>query len=399
MKKALITATPGGFLPQFELNNVKLLQEAGYEIHYGANLENHIYQWDQKALEDRQVVLHHVPFTNALMDIASHRRAYQQVADIIREEQIDLIHCHTPFAGVLTRLAAAHSKPRPYVIYTSHGFHFHKGASAKNWLFYPIEKHLSKKTDILITINKEDYQRAQAFHEGGELSGREPSSAKRKKHCQVKQIPGVGLHLDKFRHRPELYDWVREEYQIPKDGFHLVTIGELSEEKNVAVVIAAMRQLKHLPIYYSIFGKGPEMVHLSESIKAWNLEDRVKLRGYTTEPELVLQGADAFVFPSKREGLGMAALEAFACGVPVIAYDNRGTREYMKHGVNGLVCDSGEVNEYADAIFRAYTLRQEEKAGISDTYSKYKVACTKTAEKFRIENTEKIMRQIYQEVE
>ena len=69
-------------------------------------------------------------------------------------------------------------------IYTAHGFHFFKGAPKINWLlFYPIEKLCSYWTDILITINREDYQRAKkSFH------------AKK-----IEYVPGVGIDLKKFQ--------------------------------------------------------------------------------------------------------------------------------------------------------------------------------------------------------
>lgn len=69
------------------------------------------------------------------------------------------------------------------VIYTAHGFHFYDGAPKKNWiLYYPIEKYVSKYTDVLITINKEDYKRAIShFHEK-----------------RTFYVPGVGVDVKKF---------------------------------------------------------------------------------------------------------------------------------------------------------------------------------------------------------
>ena len=62
--------------------------------------------------------------------------------------------------GILTRLAARKSRKNgTKVIYIAHGFHFYKGASKKNWMvYYPIEKIFAKLCDMVITINKEDYE-------------------------------------------------------------------------------------------------------------------------------------------------------------------------------------------------------------------------------------------------
>ena len=88
--------------------------------------------------------------------------------------------------GVVARLAAKKArKAGTRVIYTAHGFHFYKGAPLKNWLlFYPVEKHLAKYTDTLITINDEDFERAKKKFE---------------KRCHdIEYVPGVGVDEKKF---------------------------------------------------------------------------------------------------------------------------------------------------------------------------------------------------------
>lgn len=87
--------------------------------------------------------------------------------------------------GAIARLAAKKlwKQKKIKVIYTAHGFHFYKGAPLANWLvYYPVEKKLSKFTDVLITINDEDYQ-----------------LAKRKFRAkEILKIDGVGVDLEKF---------------------------------------------------------------------------------------------------------------------------------------------------------------------------------------------------------
>jgi glycosyltransferase EpsD len=88
----------------------------------------------------------------------SNLRAYRELKALLADDY-DIIHCHTPMGACLARLAAR--KGRAKIIYTAHGFHFFKGAPLLNWLvYYPIEKYLSKYTDCLVTINKEDYNLA-----------------------------------------------------------------------------------------------------------------------------------------------------------------------------------------------------------------------------------------------
>ena len=84
-------------------------------------------------------------------------QALKELIRIIREEKIDIVHCHNPMGGVLGRLAAHLSGREVHVIYTAHGFHFYKGAPLKKLAsVLSGGKFLAKYTDTLITINQED---------------------------------------------------------------------------------------------------------------------------------------------------------------------------------------------------------------------------------------------------
>lgn len=208
-----------------------------------------------------------------------------------------------------------------------------------------------------------------------------------KKGGRIKRIYGVGVDMKKFKKRDGAYDEEREKLSIPKNSFHIVTIAELNKNKNHKVVIKAMADLKYKDIYYTICGKGDEEKYLRELIKKCHLEGKVRLLGYREDVADILQSADCFVFPSIREGLGIAAVEALATGVPVIATDNRGTREYMSDGYNGIVCYGNCSNEFATAIKK---LKSDK--SLRDEMSSH---CRGTVKKFEICKTESIMRQIY----
>lgn len=377
MKNVLIITTISGFVPQFEMNDVKLLQENGYTVHYASDFENSVYNINQKELEERGMRLHHIDIQKSPFRFKDNRRAFRQLIKIIDEEEISLVHCHNPMGGVVGRMAVRFSKRHPYVIYTAHGFHFYKGAPLTNWiLFYTAERFLARYTNRLITINGEDYERAKKF--------------RLRRNGRLETIPGVGVDLIKFRKREELRQQKRQELGIPEGAFHIVSVGELNDNKNHAVMIEAVAGLADTEIYYTICGKGPAAEKLRNLIESYHLEERVQLLGYRNDIEEVLQSADCFAFPSKREGLGIAALEAMACEVPVIAADNRGTREYMRQGENGIVCGTRRAEEFALAIM-------ELKRG-SGLREKMAENCRRMAENFSIEVTDKIMRRVYGEI-
>ncbi len=371
MKQVLLVATVGGFVPQFELNNVKLLKDAGCNVHYAANFNYSVYSVSDKMLNENKIVKHQLDIPKSPFKLLTNYRAYKSLKKLIDENNIRLVHCHTPVGGLLARVAAVRSKKKPKVIYTAHGFHFYKGAPFFYWCtYYLVERLLARHTDALITINEEDYRHALKF--------------RMRKGGKVYKIPGVGLDLKRFAKFASDGDNGAEKNS---NQIKLVTVAELNKNKNHQSVIKAIAKLGRDDIYYDIYGDGPYRKYLKTLIKELHMEKYVKLKGYTNEPEKVLKEADCFVFPSIREGLGMAALEAMSLGVPVIAKDNRGTREYMKEGYNGFICFSGNPLEYARVIAKISESKEMREAMGRNAII--------TAEKFDIKHTEETMRLVY----
>ena len=381
MNKALIITTTSGFLSQFELNNVRLLQKKGYQVHYATNFGVPIYEVKDETLRNMGVVLHHISIEKNPFKIKKNIWALRELIRIIDREEISVVHCHNPNGGVLGRLAAVLSKRKPFVVYTAHGFHFFQGAPVKNWLFYyPAEKVLAKFSDIIITINHEDYTRADKFHY--------------KKDGGAALIPGVGVDLEKcyLLKEDEVHerDTLRKNLGIPEHAFHIVSAGEINKNKNHRVVIEAIAKLARSDIYYSICGEGPNRKNLETEIKKYGLSDRVFLQGYRNDMPKIWRTADISVFPSLREGMGMAGLEAMASGIPLIAADNRGTREYLIDQENGLVCNAASADEFAKAILSLYENKEQRQ--------RYAARAQNTVEKFSLHESAAKMSQIYQKL-
>jgi glycosyltransferase involved in cell wall biosynthesis len=116
------------------------------------------------------------------------------------------------------------------------------------------------------------------------------------------------------------------------------------------------------PMRLAIAGDGPDRDAIRRLTAELGVEDRVELPGQLSRDELrALYGrAHAFVLPSERESFGIAALEARAAGLPVIAMLASGARDFIRHGADGLLArDSGELSRFIarlalDAPFRAY---------------------------------------------
>jgi len=341
-KNILILATTNDFLLKFERDNVALLQSMGYTVHYAANLREPQYLSDVQAIRQAGVIPHHIPIARSPYLVGDNYQALEEVLELLKRWNICAIHCHTPVGGLVGRLAGKLSSQGPVVVYTAHGFHFYRGAPLYNRLaFYPVEHSLARFTDILVTINDEDYRAARKLplKRGG----------------QVCRLPGVGLDRRVFFPlSPQRRAALRQELGIAPTDFFLLSVGELNLNKNHQVVLEALSILKARGalggIRYGICGEGFSRPRLEREIQERGLQRIVELYGYRRDVESFLGCADATVFPSRREGLGMAGLESLAMGVPVIAADNRGTREYMVFGKNGLIYPWDDPGGFARGI-------------------------------------------------
>lgn len=333
MKKALIVTHVSGFVPQFEMNNVRTLQDLGYEVHYATNYNNVSYGTDNHRLDGTGIVRHQVDFARSPFDIKAHKVACQQLKELMKSENFSLLHCHTPVGAALARIVACkYRKKGLKVIYTAHGFHFYKGAPLKYWLlFYPVERYLAGKTDVLITINQEDFERAQHF-------------CKHKK-TKVEWLPGVGVDLAywsgkdlKPGEREEIRKNIRWELSVADDEQMLLSVGELIPRKNHECVIRALAEHKKKGaknFRYFICGHGDLEAYLRALIDELGLSKEVTLLGYCHNIREILYASDLFVFPSNQEGLPMALMEAAAAGVALKASDIRGNREILKESESG----------------------------------------------------------------
>lgn len=340
MKKALLVATVYGFIASFEQNNIRILQELGYEVWCACNMA----ESDQR-LADLGVWTVDVPFERNPFG-RKNMIAYKCLKEIIKKEKFNLIHCHTPVGGVLGRMAAS-ACGVDRIIYTAHGFHFYQGAPKVNWLlYYPIEWWLAWKTDLLITINQEDYERAKRhFH------------AKK-----VEYVPGVGVDVAYICGVVKSIDRrkKREELNIPQGAFLILSVGELNKNKNHRVVLEALKKLEVADAYYIICGKGVLEQELQSLVESLGLEEKVKLLGYRKDVIEIMACANLYVHPSFREGLPVSVMEAMAVGLPLLCSDIRGNRDLVQDHINGLLVSNGDFIKALDFM---YQNRYEQKYG------------------------------------
>lgn len=370
MKKVLFVATVvQKHINVFHLPFLKLFKDEGYKTYVAAandtGKENVEIQYCDEYVEIdfKRNPLHPGNIT-----------AYKKLKRLIDSEKFDIIHCHTPVGGFLGRLAAIKARKKgTKVFYTAHGFHFYKGAPLKNWLmYYPVEKFCSRFTDVLITINQEDYALAK----------------KKMKSKKVEYVPGVGIDLSRFRNAKVDRAEKRREIGVPEDAFLLVSVGEVNENKNHQIIVNAMALLNNPKIHYAIAGIGDQEEYLKKLSNDLGVSKQLHLLGYRKDIPEIDSCADVFCFPSLREGLGLGALEAMACGLPIITSNVHGINDYSEDKVTGYKCSVKNVVEYADAIREIY-----EHSDMREQMSDFN---RKLVERYSVDEIVTLMRRIYE---
>ena len=253
---------------------------------------------------------------------------------IIEKGHYDIIWTNEPVMGVVTRLAARRvRKSGTKVLYMVHGFHFYKGAPRVNWMiFYPIEKIMASKADVICTVNREDYKRTQKFNVE-----------------QVRYIHGIGINTARLTPGKKQND-IRLELGLNKDDFIVLSVGELNENKNQKVIIEALSVLNDKKIHYLLCGKGNQADALKKLVAERHLEQNVHFLGYRKDVVDICSQSDVYVMPSKREGLPVASLEAMYCGLPLVTSNIRGLTDVMENGKSGYMCSPDDARGFAEGI-------------------------------------------------
>ena len=335
MEKVLILASVGSMIDQFNIENINLLKELGYEVHVAANFENGNTSSKErmnefkKELDEKKILYHQIDFSRNILDLGSNIKAYKQIKNLLMKNNYKFIHCHSPIGGVCGRIASKLTKTK--VIYTAHGFHFFKGSSIFSWIaYYPIEKLLSYITDVLITINREDYNLAK-------------NNMKAK---SVYYIPGIGIdcnkHIEKIVNKQEK----RKSIGIKMDDIMILSVGELNKNKNHEIVIKALSKIGNSKIHYCIAGKGELSDDLNSLSKQLNIDKNIHILGFRKDVSELYKISDVFCFPSYREGLSVALMEAMASSLPVVCSKIRGNVDLIEANKGGYLCNTEDIDSY-----------------------------------------------------
>ena len=324
------------------------LNMGGWQVDYACACEEKVYDADN---------VYTVDFSRSPVRLDKHLKAYRQLKKILAENHYDAIHTHTPVGSIITRLAARSVRKKgTKVIYTSHGFHFYEGAPKKNWMMYfKAEKMAAKYTDLLITINHEDYKNAKKYFD-----------------CPVKMINGVGIDVTKFHKNTKKDDSIktRKELKLKADDFVVSYPAEFQPNKNHQYLLESVAPLikKYPQLHFLFMGYGPLQEKLEKLSNNLGIADNIHFLGYINNVDEVLRASDMNISISIREGLGLGALEGVLCGCQTLVSDNRGHRDVVGKNTNCLF-KLDDPDELREKLEKAITGKEKYYITFDDKFS------------------------------
>ena len=370
MHKVLIVANVSKeHIRKFHIPFISFMRKKGWVVDVACRLDVPV----PEASNQFDLPCNRNPFSGGVL------KSIIKLEKIIDSNQYDVIHCNTITGSIIARLASIKARKKgTRVFYTNHGLHYFNGAPISRWIIgYPMEKILAPLTDCLITINDDDYRMVKKTLK---VAG------------NVEKIHGIGVDLNRFRNLPSNYSPLsqRAAIGINSDAFALMYVAELIENKNQEVLLESVSRLKdkYPNIVLVLVGPDHQNGALQQLACDKGIRNNVKFLGWRNDIPELLSMADIYVASSKSEGLGLNLIEAMACGLPVIAYDNRGHRELIDNGKNGFLVNQGNVDLFTDRIIELY----------EDSETKKRIVhyAQETIDKYETENVLQELWSIYQ---
>lgn len=296
-----------------------------------------------------------------------------KIVDSVKKYNIDILHVHYAiphaFAGYMAKKMLEESGIKLPMVTTLHGTDITLVGNLPNYktavtfsinqsdVVTAVSDDLKKSTYDLFDVNK-DIKVIPNFIE-------EKMNDFAYVHCQRQQLAEpnerIITHVSNFRKVKRINDVVETFYRVQQK----------------------------MPAKLMMVGDGPERTPAEELVKSLGIRDKVIFFGNSNEVDSILKYSDLFMLPSETESFGLAALEAMACGVPVISTNAGGLPEVNVQGVTGFMSDIGNVDDMAR---NAIHILKDEK-----TLNQFKSNALNHSKTFSVDNIVPIYEKIYQE--
>ncbi len=316
------------------------LRERGHDVSFCCSPGDGL-----RRLREEGFGAHPVPISRSY-NLFAHAVSLVRLFRLMRGEGFDVVHTHTPVAGLLGRMAARAAGVR-VIAYTAHGFYFHENMSVPaGRLMRSIERFGAKISDVVFVQSGEDLE--EALRRG---------IAPRDKLVHIGN--GVDPALFGREVNAAAAGAVREQLGItggPVIGF----TGRIVREKGaLEFVRAAGIVSRKIPgAFFVMIGAPLEsdrddcLAEVRSLARSEGVSERLVLTGYRDDVPVILSLFDVFVMPSYREGMPRSLLEAMATGLPVVATDIRGCREEVVDGETGILVPPRDHYSLGEAVLR-----------------------------------------------
>lgn len=295
-----------------------------------------------------------------------------KIVDMVKLYEIDILHVHYAiphaFAGYMAKKMLEDMGIRLPMVTTLHGTDITL-----------VGNHPNYKTAVSFSINKSDY------------------------------VTSVSEDLKKSTY--ELFDVKKEIHVIPNfieeklNGFVSVTCKRLlfaNDDERIIIHISNFRKVKRIQDIIKVFdgiqkkipaklmmvGDGPEKRDAEKLAEELGISDKIIFFGNSNEVDSILRYSDLFLLPSETESFGLAALEAMACGVPVISSNSGGLPEVNVEGVTGYLSNIGDIDDMVNNALKVLT--------DDDVLSQFKANAIEHSKAFSVEKIVPAYEALYQ---
>lgn len=266
------------------------------------------------------------------VDLISDARVGLWLAKLVRRHEFDLIHAHASKPGFLVRLAAVGTQTP--VLYSPHCFAFHAGAPRLSRVVVSFLERLAAHFTTRFVVVSEGERELARYHRVGK--GRQFT------------VINTGIDPVPFRQVVDVAR-LKNSLGIPASTPLIGSVGRLSDQKapfdfvRTAETIHRSRPDAH----FVWVGDGPLEPHVRKLSASLQLQFNMHWLGQRTDVSQLLHLFDCFLLTSHWEGFPLVVLEAMAADVPIVATDIPGTRDAIRHGIDGWLAPAGDTMSLA----------------------------------------------------
>lgn len=262
---------------------------------------------------------------------------YNKVKNLLKQEDIDILHMHGTRAGTNSLIPAMWTKKKR--IYTVHGFSFHTGLHSLTYMLRKLsEKFLIKNSNLTICGSQNDINTAKKLYDEGDF-----------------ELIYNSINVNEYKTFDDNNNF-RKQLGYNENDFIVCFIARFTYQKDPLTFINSIPKTleKYPQIKFIMFGEGELRDECVIFANKLNISSNLKFMPFTNDVKTVLNAIDVFVLPSLWEVIPLGLLEAMAMERICIATDIPGTNEALQNGYNGLSMPVGNSDILSNNIIKVF---------------------------------------------